>query len=98
MFLSGYLVSLYERQIARAFQQKKGYLVLSLFNIALFPLLWPVYEESSDYDFVNGGVYATYPQTNIRILYGAGCYTVRNPTITFRCHSITPLSQRNMSN
>ncbi len=45
MFLSGCLVSLYEQKIARAFQRRQGYLVLGLFNMALFPLLWPVYEE-----------------------------------------------------
>jgi len=75
MFLSGYLCSLYEKMIARAFMKRRGYLVLSLFNLALFPLLWPVYEDSPDYDFVNGGVYATYPRRDYRVLYGAGCYT-----------------------
>ncbi|GMI14589.1 hypothetical protein TrVE_jg10547 [Triparma verrucosa] len=75
MFLSGFLISLYENRIAHAFSRKKGYLVLSLFNFALFPLLAPVYEDSPDYEFVNGGVYATYPKRDMRILYGAGCYT-----------------------
>ena len=46
MFLSGFLCSLYEKMIARAFQRRQGYLVLSLFNMALFPLLWPVYDHS----------------------------------------------------
>ncbi|GMH65073.1 hypothetical protein TrLO_g5202 [Triparma laevis f. longispina] len=75
MFLSGFLISLYEAPIARAFTRKRGYLVLTLFNFALFPLLAPVYEDSPDYDFVNGGVYATYPKVDMRILYGAGSYT-----------------------
>ena len=75
MFLSGFLISLYEVPIALAFQQRRGYLVLSLFNIALFPLLAPVYKDSPDYEFVNGGVYATYQKRDLRILYGAGCYT-----------------------
>ena len=74
-FFSGFLVSLYEGRVAAAFQRKKGYLVLSLFNVALCPLLWPVYKGSADYEFVNGGVYATYPDRSMRILYGAGCYT-----------------------
>jgi hypothetical protein len=60
MFLSGFLVSMLESRIALCFSRHKGYLVLSLFNIALLPLLAPVYEGSQDYVFVNGGVYATY--------------------------------------
>jgi len=75
MFLSGFLVSLYEKQISAAFVKARGYLVLTLFNFALFPLLSPVYAGSQDYEFVNGGVYATYPDRSMRVLYGAGTYT-----------------------
>ena len=75
MFLSGFLISLYEVHFAAFFSRSRGYLVLSLFNFALFPLLAPVYEGSADYTFVNGGVYATYPDQEMRVLYGAGCYT-----------------------
>ena len=64
------MISLYEGPIARCFARRRGYLVLSLFNFALFPLLAPVYEDSADYEFVNGGVYATYPKRDMRILYG----------------------------
>jgi len=60
MFLSGFLVSMLENRIALCFTRNRGYLVLSLFNVALLPLLAPVYEGSEDYQFVNGGVYATY--------------------------------------
>ncbi|GMH46596.1 hypothetical protein TrRE_jg4426, partial [Triparma retinervis] len=75
MFLSGFLVSMLENRIALCFSRHRGYLVLSLFNIALLPLLAPVYEGSQDYVFVNGGVYATYERQDMRIIYGAGCYT-----------------------